>query len=150
MADRHEYWKKRWEREKASPDKRDRHGYWAERWEKEKAGRAETILLEKPKSKTAKKKDRHRKGYYHDYNQAHPERLERGFTKGYVNGNVSEGLKPVKPNYPDGCLQELGDGYYIDRLGWKRHLDPVTDMLLRKEQEWHDDDWCESGGESLV
>lgn len=141
-TDRHEYWKKRWEREKNSPIKKDRHDYWKERWAKQKAEK-ETSESVKPKSKS-KKKDRHRKGYYHDYNQAHPERLERGFTKGYVNGNVSEGLKERQPNYPDGCMQVLGDGYYIDRMGWKRHLDPITDALLIKEQEWHDDDWCES------
>lgn len=42
-------------------------------------------------AKRTGRKDRHRKGYYHDYNAAHPERLERGFTKGYANGNFSEG-----------------------------------------------------------
>ena len=143
-TDRHEYWAERWKQQKESGTIPDRHEYWKIRWEEEK-GVSETF--EKPKSKskkkTGKKKDRHRKGYYHDYNQAHPERLERGYTKGYVNGNVSEGPKEKQPNYPDGCIKVLGDGYYIDRMGWKRHINPLTDMLTIKEQEWHDDDWDE-------
>ena len=125
--------------------KTDRHEYWKERWAKQKAEK-ETPESVKPKSKSGKK-DRHRKGYYHDYNANHPERLERGFTKGYVNGNVSEGPVERQPSYPGGCLQVLGDGYYIDRMGWKRHLDPLTDALLHKEQQWHDDDWDEGGPE---
>lgn len=144
MNDRHEYWKERWEREKNSPNKPDRHEYWKKRWAKQKAEKEESAEA-KPKSNSKKKKDRHRKGYYHDYNKAHPERLERGFTKGYVNGNVSEGPKQKQPNYPDGCIQVLEDGYYIDRMGWKRHLNPLTDLLTIKEQEWHDDDWDEGG-----
>jgi hypothetical protein len=142
-TDRHEYWKERWEKEKNSGSRQDRHEYWKERWAKQKAEK-ETPEPVKSKSKS-KKKDRHRKRYHHDYNAKHPERLERGFTKGYVNGNVSEGLKEKQPNYPGGCLQVLGDGYYIDRMGWKRHLDPLTDALLHKEQLWHDDDWDEGG-----
>lgn len=140
-TDRHEYWKERWEKEKNSGSRQDRHEYWKERWAKQKAEK-ETSESVKPKSKS-RKKDRHRKGYHHDYNKAHPERLERGFTKGYVNGNVSEGPVEKQPSYPGGCLQVLGDGYYIDRMGWKRHLDPLTDALLHKEQQWHDEDWDE-------
>lgn len=76
------------------------------------------------------KKDRHRKGYYHDYNQAHPERLERGFTKGYVNGNVSEGaIEKKKPQ----------------RTAYDRMFNPTFSELLYDKVfvEWHDDDWCE-------
>ena len=142
MADRHEYWKKRWEEQKSSDTKPDRSGYWKERWARQKAEKGASEQAGRKKAKP--KGDRHRKGYYHAYNAAHPERLERGFTKGYVNGNVSEGPKAIQPNYPDGCLQVLGDGYYIDRMGWKRHVDPLTDALTIKEQQWHDDDWCES------
>ena len=137
--DRHEYWKERWEKQKSSSTKTDRHEYWKERWAKQKAEKESG----KPKNSKSGKKDRHRKGYYHDYNAAHPERLERGYTKGYVNGNVSEGVVKREPDYPDGCIQVLGDGYYIDRMGWKRHLDPITDALTIKEQQWHDDDWDE-------
>lgn len=137
--DRHEYWKKRWEKEKSSTSKTDRHEYWKERWAKQKAEKESG----KPGKSKSGKKDRHRKGYYHDYNVKHPERLERGYTKGYVNGNVSEGPVERHPDYPDGCIQVLGGGYYIDRMGWKRHLDPITDALTIKEQEWHDDDWDE-------
>lgn len=68
-------------------DKPDRHreGYWKERWAKQKAAKQANPevdgenVVSNPKKKTSKtKKDRHRKGYYHDYNQAHPERLNRG------------------------------------------------------------------------
>lgn len=149
-TDRHEYWKERWEKEKNSDSRQDRHEYWKERWAKQKAEREETEQSDKPsvnrlrrERRKAKKKDHHRKGYYHDYNAKHHERLERGFTKGYVNGNVSEGPVERQHNYPDGCIQALGGGYYIDRMGWKRHLDPITDALTVKEQEWHDDDWDE-------
>ena len=143
MGDRHEYWKKRWEKEKSSSDRRDRHEYWAERWAKQKMESENKKPIEGEKKKL-KKKDRHRKGYYHDYNKAHPERLERGFTKGYKNGCVSDGLKEKTPNYDGGCIEVIGDGYYIDRMGWKRHIDPITDALTIKEQQWHDDDWEES------
>ena len=96
MADRSEYWKKRWTKQKEEGTT-DRHDYWKKRWEEEKSKSSSDI---KPKSKrrSKSKKDRHRKGYYHDYNQVHPERLERGHTKGYVNGNVSEGHKKKLPN----------------------------------------------------
>ena len=123
---------------------RHREGYWKERWAKQKAEKQANSEPSNTKKKSSKsKKDRHRKGYYHDYNKAHPERLDRGYTKGYVNGNISDGPKQKQPNYPDGCIQVLGDGYYIDSLGWKRHIDPLTDALIQKEQEWHDDDWYE-------
>lgn len=132
---------------KGKPD-RHREGYWKERWEKEKAARAakqaetEKNADEpaKPKKKATKpKKDRHRKGYYHDYNQAHPERLNRGFTKGYNNGNVSDGPK-VKHR------EEIAPGVFI--LGWDEFGFPITnnpfgDLLRHKEAEWHDDDWEE-------
>lgn len=144
VTDRHEYWAERWKSQKDSDTKPDRHEYWKKRWEKEKET-SETFEKPKPKSKKKSgKKDRHRKGYYHDYNQAHPERLERGYTKGYVNGNVSEGVKEKTPNYPGGCIKVLGNGYYIDRMGWKRNLNPLTDAITVREQQWHDDDWEES------
>ena len=39
--------------------------------------------------KKGKKKDRHRPGYYHDYNIAHPERLERiGIYRDDVSGKL--------------------------------------------------------------
>ena len=88
-----------------------------------------------------KKGDRHKKGYYHKYNQEHPERLERGFTKGYINGKVSNGLKPTSD------IKENG-GYIVDRLGRvysKDFYNPtLTDMINQREYgTWHDDDWCE-------
>ena len=115
----------------------DRHrpGYWKERWAKQKAEK-EANGETKPKVKKPKpKKDRHRPGYYHDYNQAHPERLNRGFTKGYVNGNVDDGLK----------MRFLPDEYIIgyDEIGRPITNHPLSDMLRNKEMEWHDDDWYE-------
>lgn len=38
-----------------------------------------------------------RRAYYREYNKKHPERLNRGYTKGYVNGNVSEGPIGKRP-----------------------------------------------------
>ena len=77
MADRSEYWKKRWAKQKEEGTIPDRHEYWKKRWEE----KSESTSESKSKSKKSKsKKDRHRKGYYHDYNQEHPERLERGYT----------------------------------------------------------------------
>ena len=88
-----------------------------------------------------KNKDRHRKGYYHDYNQAHPERLNRGFTKGYNNGNVSDGVKEKKRKWLNKTLGIYIIGY--DEIGRPITNDPLGDMLRNKEMEWHDDDWCE-------
>lgn len=87
-----------------------------------------------------KKKDRHRPGYYREYNKKHPERLNRGYTKGYVNGNVKDG--PIMTERP-----EIAPSVYL--LGWDEFglpitNDPIGDMLRRKETEWHDDDWCEA------
>ena len=75
--------------------------------------------------------------YFREYNKRHPERLERGFTKGYVKGNVSEGLKPKQNN-----------NIWYDSLGRPHSNDffnpTLTDMLDWKcNCEWHDDDWCE-------
>lgn len=121
---------------------KDRHrpGYWKERWAKQKAEKeAQAAADPKPKKKNKSKKDRHRPGYYHDYNRKHPERLNRGFTKGYINGNVSEG--PIVKK-----RQEIFPGVFI--LGWNEFGMPITnnpfgDLLRNKEAQWHDDDWCE-------
>lgn len=135
----------------------DRHrpGYWKERWQKQKAKKeaekasvsgqtGETDKAEpdkKPKTKKPKKKDRHRPGYYREYNKKHPERLNRGYTKGYNNGNVSDGR--VQPN---GVGLEIGPGVYIigyDELGLPVTNNPFGDLLRNREMQWHDDDWCE-------
>ena len=86
-----------------SEEDRHRPGYWKERWAKQKAAKqaqakadGENAVSEPKKNPSKPKKDRHRKGYYHDYNQAHPERLNRGFTKRYNNGNVEDGPKEKK------------------------------------------------------
>ena len=131
-------------------DKPDRHreGYWKERWAKQKAAKQANSsvdsenLVSDPKKKASKpKKDRHRKGYYHDYNQAHPERLNRGFTKGYKNGNVSDGLDTKK----DERIWLGPDTYIIgyDEMGRPITNHPLSDLLRNKEMEWHDDDWDE-------
>lgn len=83
------------------------------------------------------KKDR--RAYYREYNKKHPERLNRGYTKGYVNGNVSDGLKRQ-------WLNETLGIYIIgyDEMGRPITNNPFGDMLRNKEMEWHDDDWEES------
>ena len=128
---------------KGKPD-RHREGYWKERWAKQKAAKEaeKQGTPSKPKSKASKlQKDRHRKGYYHDYNQAHPERLDRGFTKGYNNGNVSDGVKEKKRKWLNKTLGIYIIGY--DELGRPITNSPLSDMLRNKEMEWHDDDWDE-------
>lgn len=130
-------------------DKPDRHreGYWKERWAKQKAAKqAESEkgadAPTKPQKQASKpKKDRHRKGYYHDYNKAHPERLNRGFTKGYKNGNVSDGLDMKK----DERIWLDPDTYIVgyDEMGRPITNHPLSDLLRNKEMEWHDDDWDE-------
>ena len=87
------------------------------------------------------KGDRHHKGYHTKYNKAYKSRLERGFTKGYINGKVSNGLKPTSG------IRENG-GYSVDSLGRvysKDFYNPtMTDMINQREYgTWHDDDWCE-------
>lgn len=128
---------------KNKPD-RHREGYWKERWAKQKAAK-ETEKQNNaniPKNKPSKpQKDRHRKGYYHDYNQAHPERLNRGFTKGYNNGNVNDGVKQKKRQWLNKTLGIYIIGY--DEMGRPITNNPFGDMLRNKEMEWHDDDWDE-------
>lgn len=87
-----------------------------------------------------KKGDRHSSGYYSDYNKEHPERLNRGFTKGYNNGNVSDGIE--KRDW-----KKMGQLWY-DTLGRPHSRDffnpTFSDLLDWKcYGEWHDDDWCE-------
>ena len=80
-------------------------------------------------------KDRHRPGYYREYNKKHPERLNRGFTKGYKNGNVSEGqIEPTTVKKP------------AKRTAYDRMFNPTLSELLYDKLfvEWHDDDWEES------
>ena len=115
---------------------RHREGYWKERWAKQKAAK-QTKTEKDADAPTQPKKDRHRKGYYREYNKKHPERLNRGFTKGYNNGNVSDGVKP----------NSNGNIWY-DQLGRPHSRDffnpTLSDLLDYKcHSEWHDDDWCE-------
>ena len=84
-----------------------------------------------------KKGDRHSKGYYTNYNNEHPERLDRGFTKGYNNGNISDGVK-----------EKRNTNIWYDALGRPHSNDffnpTFSDLLDYKcNVEWHDDDWCE-------
>lgn len=94
-----------------------------------------TSITETDKKAKTKKKDR--RAYYREYNKKHPERLDRGFTKGYINGNVS-----------DGAINKTDEIYGMKILGYDELGRPITnyplsDMLRNKEMEWHDDDWCE-------
>ena len=87
-------------------------------------------------NKKAKAKKKDRRAYYREYNKKHPERLNRGYTKGCVNGNASEG-------------EIYGfDVFGIHILGYDELARPITndpfgDMIRNKMMEWHDDDWCE-------
>ena len=89
---------------------------------------------ETKKKATAKKKDR--RAYYREYNKKHPERLNRGYTKGCVNGNASEG---EIYGFDVFGIRILG----YDELGRPITNDPFGDMIRNKMMEWHDDDWCE-------
>jgi hypothetical protein len=94
------------------PD-RHREGYWKERWAKQKSEKEKND--NNPTVKKPVKKDRHKPGYYRKYNKQHPERLNRGFTKGFNNGNVDDGR--VGDN---GVGKEIFPGVYIigyDELG---------------------------------
>ena len=71
---------------------------------------------ETEKKAKAKKKDS--LAYYREYNKKHPERLNRGFTKGYVNGNVSEGV----------INQSYGHGIRI--LGYDELGRPITNSVI--------------------
>jgi hypothetical protein len=121
----------------------DRHrpGYWAERWAKQKAQKAAENGDEKQvKPKKPKKKDRHRPGYYREYNMKHPERLNRGYTKGYVGGCLDNG----KINQEIG--REIFPGVKIigyDEIGRPVTNDDFYNHILHKNMEWHDDDWYE-------
>ena len=84
--------------------------------------------------KKAKTKKKDRRAYYREYNKKRLERLNRGFTKGYNNSNVSEWA--INQIYGIRIL-----GY--DELGRPITNDPLGDILRNKEMEWHDDDWCE-------
>ena len=57
------------------------------------------------------KKDRHRPGYYTEYNKKHPERLNRGYTKGYTKGykndNVCEGKQNIRNLKEPGMIECL-------------------------------------------
>lgn len=84
---------------------------------------------------------RKKNGYFSKYNSEHPERLDRGFTKGYNNGNVSDGEKVKKRIWLNEALGIYIIGY--DEIGRPITNSPLSDMLRNKEMEWHDDDWCE-------
>ena len=86
------------------------------------------------KKKAKPKKDR--RAYYREYNKKHPERLNRGYTKGCVNGNASEGEINGFDVFGICIL-----GY--DELGRPITNEPFGDMIRNKMMEWHDDDWCE-------
>ena len=124
----------------------DRHrpGYWKERWAKQKAMKQQQQPETKnsPTKKSKPQKDRHRKGYYKEYNKKHPERLNRGFTKGYYNGNVDDGVI----NGRDNRIWLDPDTYIVgyDEIGRPITNHPLSDLLRNKEMEWHDDDWTES------
>ena len=87
-------------------------------------------------NKKAKAKKKDRRAYYREYNKKHPERLNRGYTKGCVNGNASEG---EIYGFDVFGIRILG----YDELGRPITNEPFGDMIRNKMMEWHDDDWCE-------
>ena len=87
-------------------------------------------------NKKAKAKKKNRRAYYREYNKKHIERLNRGYTKGCVNGNASEG---EIYGFDVFGIHILG----YDELGRPITNDPFGDMIRNKMMEWHDDDWCE-------
>ena len=123
--------------------KKDRHSadYYKKyrerkKLEKEASLAAETSSISNTETKKKAKPKKDRRAYYREYNKKHPERLNRGFTKGYVNGNVSEGAI-----YGFDVSGNRSLGY--DVLSRPITNNPFGDMLRNKEMEWHDDDWCE-------
>ena len=87
-------------------------------------------------NKKAKAKKKDRRAYYREYNKKHPVRLNRGYTKCCVNGNVSEG---EIYGFDVFGIRILG----YDELGLPITNDPFGDMIRNKMMVWHDDDWCE-------
>ena len=73
-----------------------------------------------------------RRAYYREYNKKHPERLNRGYTKGYKNGNVRDG--------------RIEEAKVKKRTWYDRMFKPTFSELLYDKVfvEWHDDDWEES------
>lgn len=125
---------------------RHRKGYWAERWQKQKEQKSalnssSNLNSSSDEKKSSSKKKKDRRAYYREYNKKHSERLNRGFTKGYINGNVSDGLKPKKRVWLNKTLGIYIIGY--DEMGRPITNHPFSDLLRNKELEWHDDDWFE-------
>lgn len=71
-----------------------------------------------------KKGDRHREGYYGEYNEKHPER-----------GHY---IKQLKHNTGNLYYDQLGRAYSRDFYN-----PTMTDMINWVDSRWHDDDWCE-------
>lgn len=71
-----------------------------------------------------KKGDRHREGYYAEYNEKHPDR-----------GHY---IKQLKYNTGNLYYDQLGRAYSRDFYN-----PTMTDMINWADSRWHDDDWCE-------
>ena len=78
-----------------------------------------------------------RKEYYRKYNQEHPERLNKWFTKGYINGNINDGT--IYPNTDFLGRRILG----YDEFGMPVTNGQFGNMIKNYEMIWYDDDWCE-------
>ena len=94
---------------------------------------------ETEKKAKAKKKDR--RTYYREYNKKHIERLNRGFTKGCINGNVSEG---EIYGFDVFGIRILG----YDELGRPITNDPFGDKIRNHKMQmvwddWDEDYWCD-------
>lgn len=89
-------------------------------------------------AKRTGKKDRHRKGYYKAYNQAHPERLERiGICARVVRSKGGSRIVRGKDGrlYTEVITREI------------RKMDIIDAKISNKENTWYDDDWQEDCGE---
>ena len=108
-----------------------------QRKEKENLTSQSTEPNTSAKTQPKKRKKTNRKEYYRKYNQEHPKILNRGFTKGYINGNINDG--PIYPNTDFLGRRILG----YDEFGMPVTNDQFGDMMKNYEMIWHDDDWCE-------
>ena len=73
-----------------------------------------------------KRGDRHKEGYYREYNEKHPER-----------GHY---IKQIRQNTGNLYYDSLGRAYSRDFYN-----PTLTDMINQREYgTWHDDDWCEN------
>jgi len=97
------------------------------------------------------KGDRHKKGYYRKYNMAHPERLDRGYTNGCLNGclsdeierrNLSDEIKREKGTLTDEDILSLKRfGCKYDELQDDQQMEIIDEIVINdmRDEEWGGD-----------